>query len=66
MADKGEELVKYIAEKVVRFIDTPREERKQSRKHRHPKEAWLSRWFGVVPFALSMWLEKRKKKLKRR
>ena len=64
MADKGEDLVQYIAEKVVHYIDTPKEERKRNRKLRSSKEAWLSRWFGVVPFALSMWLEKRKKKLK--
>jgi hypothetical protein len=65
MADKGVELVQYIAEKVVHYMDTPKEERKQSRRHR--KEAWQSRWFGVIPFALSMWLEQRKKKkLKRR
>jgi hypothetical protein len=66
MADKGEDLVQYIAEKVVHYMDTPKEERKRNRKHRGTKEAWLSRWFGVVPFALSMWLEQRKKKLKRR
>jgi hypothetical protein len=66
MADKGEELVQYIAKKVVNYMDTPMEERKRIRKLRHPKEAWLSRWFGVVPFALSMWLEQRKKKLKGR
>jgi ribonuclease PH len=66
MADKGEELVKYIAGKVIHFMDTPKEERRRSRKLRHSKEAWLSRWFGVVPFALSMWLEQRKKKHKGR
>jgi ribonuclease PH len=60
MAEKGVELVQYIAEKVVHYMDTPKEERKRNRRHR--KEAWLSRWFGVVPFALSMWMEQRKNK----
>ena len=64
MADKGVDLVQYITEKVVNYMDMPPEERKQNRKLRHPKEAWLSRWFGVVPFALSMWLEQRRNKLK--
>jgi hypothetical protein len=58
-------LAKYIAAKVLRFMDTPKEVRKQSRKQRNAKESWLSRWFGVVPFALSMWFEKSKKRLKR-
>lgn len=64
MADKGVDLVQYITEKMVNYIETPKEERKQNRKLRHPKEPWLNRWFGVVPFALSMWLEQRRKKLK--
>ncbi len=66
MADKGEELVQYITGKVAHFIETPKEERKRMRKLRKPKEAWLSRWFGVVPFALSMWFDQRKKRIKRR
>ncbi|QGQ97372.1 YqzE family protein [Paenibacillus psychroresistens] len=66
MADKGEELVQYITEKVAHYMDTPKEERKRNRKLRNSKEAWLTRWFGVVPFAFSMWLDQRKKKLKRR
>jgi ribonuclease PH len=66
MADKGEELVQYITEKVVHYMETPKETRKQNRQLRHPKEAWLNRWFGVVPFALSMWLEQQRKKFKRR
>jgi hypothetical protein len=66
MADKGAELVQYITEKMVNYMEMPKEERKQNRKLRHRKEPWLSRWFGVVPFALSMWLEQRKNRLKRR
>jgi hypothetical protein len=65
MAAKGDELVQYITKRVVTYIETPKEERRQHRELRRTKEAWLFRWFGVVPFALSMWLEKRKNKLKR-
>jgi hypothetical protein len=64
LAEKGEELVQYITQKVVYYMETPKEERKLSRQLRRPKEAWLSRWFGAVPFALSMWFEQRKKKQK--
>jgi hypothetical protein len=66
MAEKGDELVQYITEKVVHYMETPKAERKMNRKLRRAKEPWLSRWFGVVPFALSMWLDKWKKKRKRR
>jgi hypothetical protein len=65
MAEKGDELVQYITEKVVHYMETPKAERKRNRKLRRAKEPWLSRWFGVVPFALSMWLDQRKKKRKR-
>jgi hypothetical protein len=65
MAEKGDELVQYITEKVVHYMETPKAERKKNRKLRRAKEPWLSRWFGVVPFALSMWLDQRKKKRKR-
>ncbi len=65
MAEKGEELVQYITSKVVSYIDTPKEVRKRNRKQRTTKQDWLSRWFGVVPFALSMWFNKSRKKLKR-
>jgi hypothetical protein len=65
VADKGDELVHYITKRVVNYMKTPKEERKQYRELRRSKESWVIRWFGVVPFALSMWLEQRKEKLKR-
>jgi hypothetical protein len=55
MAEKGDELVQYITERVVNYFETPKEERKRARYQRRHQEAWLSKWFGVVPFALSMW-----------
>jgi hypothetical protein len=55
MAEKGEELVQYITERVVNYIETPKEERKRARVQRRHQESWLSKWFGVVPFAFSMW-----------
>jgi hypothetical protein len=66
MAEKADELVRYITKRVVNYMETPKEERKQHRELRRTKEAWMFRWFGIVPFALSMWLEQRKDKLKRR
>jgi hypothetical protein len=66
VADKGEELVQYITQRVVAYIETPKEERKRARRQRRDKEAWQRRWFGVVPFALSMWVEQLKTRKKHR
>jgi hypothetical protein len=66
MAEKGEELVQYITERVVHYMETPKEERKRNRDLRPPKESWTSLWFGVVPFALSMWIEQRRTRITRK
>lgn len=60
---KGEEIVKYVTQKVVEYIDTPREHRQQQRQTRRAtKEPWTTRWFGMIPLSLSMMLGRSKKK----
>ncbi len=49
---KGDELVKYITERVVDYVETPREVRRERSKGREP---WANRWFGMIPFSLSLW-----------
>ncbi|UNK17036.1 YqzE family protein [Paenibacillus sp. N3/727] len=45
------DLIKYITERVVTYIDTP----KEVRKGRRVKEPWIVRWFGMIPFSVSLW-----------
>ncbi|SMF78777.1 YqzE-like protein [Paenibacillus uliginis N3/975] len=45
------DLIKYITERVVTYIDTPKEDRKR----RRGKEPWTVRWFGMIPFSVSLW-----------
>ncbi|SDC25760.1 YqzE-like protein [Paenibacillus sp. UNCCL117] len=53
---KSDELVKYVTERVVRYIDTPREVRRQVRAGRkEAKEPWEVRWFGMLPLSIRMW-----------
>ncbi|MEF2965412.1 YqzE family protein [Paenibacillus sp. M1] len=52
---KGDELVKYITERVVDYVETPREARRERSKG---KEPWSSRWFGLIPISLSLWVGK--------
>ena len=47
------DIVKYITQEFVKFIDTPKADRKKKQK-----ETWSSRWFGMIPMALRMFLRK--------
>jgi hypothetical protein len=59
---KGEDIVKYVTQKVVQYIDTPSDRRKREReRRRRASEPWTSRWFGMIPMALSMLFGRGKK-----
>ncbi|MNO16665.1 hypothetical protein D3C76_63510 [compost metagenome] len=60
---KGDELVKYITERVVDYVETPREIRKERRIRN--KEPWSSRWFGMIPFSISLWAGRLPRKWKK-
>ncbi|WP_239615384.1 YqzE family protein [Cohnella mopanensis] len=51
------EYLKYMTEKVVKYIDSPTEadaeETKPNRKI--SREPWLTRWFGMAPMGIMMW-----------
>lgn len=50
------DLIKYITERVVTYMETPKEERKH-RKQIQEKPPWTVRWFGMIPFSVSLWKE---------
>ncbi|MBR2570414.1 MAG: YqzE family protein [Paenibacillus sp.] len=54
---KSDDLIKYITQRVVTYMDMPKEtrqERKKEHKARH-REPFLVRWFGLMPFGMKMW-----------
>lgn len=62
MAD-GSEWVKYVTERVVTYIETPKEERKQSRQEaKQLREPWLTRWFGLAPLGVKVWWDSRRRR----
>jgi len=66
MAD-GDKLVRYITQQVVSFLETPRSTRVESRQQKKSnRELWAFRWFGMVPYALSFWMQRVKKKKRRK
>lgn len=55
---KSDELVKYVTQQVVKYIETPKEVRKQVKAgKKESRESWQYRWFGMLPLALRMWTE---------
>jgi len=54
---KSDELVKYVTEQLLHYMETPREVRKQNRaNYKAAREHWKYRWFGMLPAALQMWV----------
>ncbi|ULL19699.1 YqzE family protein [Paenibacillus sp. H1-7] len=55
---KADELVKYVTEQFVIYMETPREVRKQTKASiRQSREQWQYRWFGMLPIAARMWVD---------
>lgn len=56
-----DELIKYITERVVEYIDTPEKNNERSNEPMpkfFPAEPWKVKWFGFMPFSLQMWATK--------
>ncbi|MGZ9585991.1 YqzE family protein [Paenibacillus marinisediminis] len=49
---KRDDLIKYITEQVVTYMETPKEARKEQKVRK--KEQWSVRWFGVMPLSMKM------------
>ncbi|MCF2943269.1 YqzE family protein [Paenibacillus tarimensis] len=61
----GAEYVKYVTARLVRYIDTPSEERRRIRLDaRKRKEPWLVKWFGWAPYSVLLWYRSMKTKLR--
>ena len=62
MASKRDEILQQLTAKVVTYIDTPKEQRKQNREtEKQYKEHWTTRWFGILPASLRILFTNRKK-----
>ena len=62
MASKRDEILQDITAKVVTYMGTPKEQRKQNRDNvKQYREHWSKRWFGLLPEALHQLFIRRKK-----
>ncbi|MDQ6419019.1 YqzE family protein [Paenibacillus sp. LHD-117] len=52
----GNDLVKFMTQQLVTYMETPAETRKQAKTSaRAAREPWLTRWFGWGPISLMIW-----------
>ncbi|MBW7454685.1 YqzE family protein [Paenibacillus sepulcri] len=59
MAD-SDEWVKYVTEQFVQYVETSKDERKQSRQTaKASREPWLTKWFGIAPLGVALWWRSR-------
>ncbi|WP_035720901.1 YqzE family protein [Gracilibacillus boraciitolerans] len=53
--------VKYMTQRIVKYMDTPKDERKNWKEQRKQENIPVSnKWFGVLPFAFRLLIQKRK------
>ncbi|MEW9700346.1 YqzE family protein [Paenibacillus sp. SI8] len=58
---KSDDLVKYITQQVVTYMETPKDVRKSAKaSHKEQRENWQTRWFGMLPLATRMVIEQTK------
>lgn len=54
--------IKYLTQQLVQYLNLTKSERIEHRQQRkEEKTSPISTWFGIVPFAISMFLKKRSK-----
>ncbi|SER16500.1 YqzE-like protein [Gracilibacillus ureilyticus] len=57
----NDDYVKYVTQRIVKYMDTPKHERRRDRSDREKDVQFYSnRWFGVLPFAVRLFWQKRK------
>ncbi|WP_349407769.1 YqzE family protein [Pseudalkalibacillus sp. SCS-8] len=54
------DLVKFLTQQFVKYVDQPKEDRMQKKKERKVEKAPPSvKWFGLVPMAISMLIKRK-------
>ncbi|UJF31519.1 YqzE family protein [Paenibacillus hexagrammi] len=58
---KSDDLVKFITQQVITYIETPKDVRRQVRaSSKEQREAWQTRWFGMIPLSTKMLIDQTK------
>lgn len=52
------ELIRFLTEEFVGYLDTPRDERIKRRQEKRQRETWQHRWFGDLGLSVIMYWHK--------
>ncbi|MDF2535063.1 MAG: yqzE-like family protein [Bacillales bacterium] len=64
---KTNDYVKFLTIEFVKYIEEPKEVRRQKRNQRKSEQPpRMQRWFGIIPMSLSLYYFEMKEKLARR
>ncbi|PTX65030.1 YqzE-like protein [Melghirimyces profundicolus] len=56
-----QDYLKFLVQEMVKYMDTPKDQRKEQRiMRRDQRLPWIYRWFGIIPFGMKMYVEKKK------
>lgn len=56
---KTNDYVKYMTQEIIKYMNTPRDERKEHKQEKmEAKQPFSQRLFGILPFGFSMMLKK--------
>ncbi len=56
------EWISYLLERMLWYLETPRQDRKELKKAK--KEPWSSRWFGLLPVVIKLFLAKQRSQIR--
>jgi hypothetical protein len=56
------DLVKYLTQQFVTYLDSPKDHRKQVKNTKKSSQPpFILRWFGIIPFGFMMFFKKGRK-----
>lgn len=59
MAVSSQDLIKFLTQQFVQYMDTPKDIRQQHKQQKKELRVhWKQQWFGMIPQALSMLFKK--------
>ncbi|PTM59327.1 YqzE family protein [Desmospora activa] len=57
----SQDYIKFLVQEMVRYMDTPKQERKETRRQRkEQRPSWATHWFGMVPHSVKMFTDKQR------
>lgn len=61
MTIANQDYVKYMTQRIVKYMDTPKDQRKKQKEDKVEENVTYSnKWFGILPFAFRLFFNRKK------